>query len=1056
MIWIHPEAFLGLAAAIIFFAFIARADRLRQKRIDGVFSAEMRERLFKRESSLLKNVRLAFLALAIVAFICVLAGPRYGKEEESHKTLGRDVFVLFDVSDSMLAEDVAPNRLTVAKLDVEDLLDSVVGDRIGLVAFAGSAQVEIPLTTDYEFFRELLRKVDTGTVRLGGTAIGDAIRLALKRFGAEPERKRLIVLITDGEDHDSLPLAAAENAAEMNVPIITVAIGSPEGAKIPVFNINGERVGYKTFDGRDALSKPDVATLKEIAKISGGRYFYADSRLDLSKVYKASIEAQNRAEIEENSRVVLKDRYQPFLAVAILAFIVYYFFPTRIRAMSRHASVSVTSLLMMGIIALTSSSAVNADAQENAEPANDVKILRSSEQTQKPRKESKRQTINAYNDAAARLSEDGGDLAGFEATMETLADSEVAEVAGRAAFNLGAMRIARARDDAKAMLEPLEDESSNNVDDGHEDALADDSDSNAETAPKDLVEEYNKARSERLRLRNDVGATAANAEKNLFNSRKSKKLSVEAQRNAEAVAKWKKEFKDSERQREIQLRADALRNPEDRLRWLDREMDSAVSALRTKNDFVPDADFYRSLDERKQDAIDLQYDVDDVAGALCDALRNPSSQAPLGIPIPTPQNADSGLPAPQQPSDAEGAEKILQAQDAFKRCQEEASNKLDEYAPNEALTAFRKAQTQLTPFHDVPARYDALLSELLQKEQTNSAGMTGEKQDAFDAARIDDYRWSRESLLLSVEELTRKANQILASAPESAEAPELPVFDLADAEEAEPDVADDAPEVDSFDEESDEIEFDENLPAARPAAPHSNKSPEERLAESAKIAIQYEEELGAAVEKARDLAAAESASNGASQELADLQKRIVEILEEIARPLQDENQQNQDPNQQNQNQNQKQNQDQNQNSDQNQNDQNSSDQNQENQSQDSQSQDSSKDQNQNSDKQDSDEKESDSQEQLPDEMDEPEKPEDQKSDDSQKAEDEQDQNQTSVEVDESKPENKKKAQGPEKTEEQKKAEELARRVARRQKDAEPQRNAVKQALKKREKAGKDW
>ncbi|MCF0234323.1 MAG: VWA domain-containing protein, partial [Thermoguttaceae bacterium] len=193
--------------------------------------------------------RRAAALCGLLAFTIALADPQFGREEKSTPTFGRDIFVALDVSDSMLAEDVAPNRLTLAKLDVEDLVNAAVGDRIGLIAFAGSAQVEIPLTADRVFFRELLRNVDTTSVTVGGTALGDATRLALSRFGNAPGRARAIVLITDGEDWNSAPLEAARNAAEAGVPIYTVALGNLAGAKIPQYDAAGRRIGFKQFDG---------------------------------------------------------------------------------------------------------------------------------------------------------------------------------------------------------------------------------------------------------------------------------------------------------------------------------------------------------------------------------------------------------------------------------------------------------------------------------------------------------------------------------------------------------------------------------------------------------------------------------------------------------------------------------------------------------------------------------------------------------------------------------------------------------------------------------------
>ena len=999
MIWNHPSAFLALVALPVIFFLVARSIRRRNKEVETLFSEEMRARLFVTESRSFSFIKHAFLFLALVAFICVFASPRFGRETEPHKTLGRDVFVLFDVSDSMLAEDVAPNRLTVAKLDVEDLLDAAVGDRIGLIAFAGSSQVEIPLTTDYGFFRELLRKVDTNTVRLGGTAIGDAIRLALKRFGHDPNRKRLILLITDGEDHDSLPLEAAKNAAEMKIPVVTIAIGSPDGAKIPVFNVNGERVGYKMFDGKEALSKPDVETLKEIANISGGRFFYADSRLDLANVYKASVELQERAEIAENVRVVIKDRYQPFLACGLLFFTIYYFFPTHFPRMKR--SKTITAALI--VVALTPPfSGSEATARENSLNSEQPATL----------KLSKRQEVKAYNESLKLAQTDKEE---FQKKQTELASSANSEVASRANYNLGVARLDSAQKAAKELAVPDETNAVPTM--PREDAADDSAPEDARQKAKDAVEEYNKAREMREEKRNIIETTAHDAAQNFFHASQSKKVGKTSREDAEAVSRWTSQLHEQERAREIDLRSKALPDPNDRLRWLKNELDEMIDSVHELGQNAHNADFYRSLNAKKEDTHELTHDVNAVASALCDVVSNPpaTTQSVPGVPNSTLQNDMSA-----QKPDPEGASILVQAKEKFLRHEQEASKQFAQYDANAAKTELRRAETQLAPFHDVPLRYDALVSELVQEERKELQFIENSAQNPPDAKRFEDYRWSRQSLTLSIDELMRKARNIVA---------DKPLLEKGAPPQAETTSEDKRSLEDSFDDETGEPTFDSNeVDATTPPQP---KTYEERALESSMIALKYETELADAVKKAGEMSDGNFESLDNTQELVSAQRKIAEILQEIARPFQDENQQNQNQNQ-------------------NQNQQNSDSQNQEQNDREQKEQ-----KNQDSQNQDSNNKQNSENDDVPDELDKPNQsePEDSKEEEKKNASKQQE---TTVETEDSKSSKEKNASKQEKTEEQKEAEELTRRVMRRQKDAEPQRNAVRQALKKREKSGKDW
>ena len=1000
MIWNHPAVFLTLLLFPPFFFFAARAAKGRRRKIETTFAEDMRVRLFGSSSRSISFVKYAFLILALFAFLCVFAGPRFGKEEETRKVFGRDVFILFDVSDSMLAEDVSPNRLTVARLDVEDLLEAAVGDRIGLVAFAGSAQVEIPLTTDYDFFRELLRKVDTKTVRLGGTATGDAIRLALKRFGQEPERKRLIFLITDGEDHDSFPLEAAKNAAEMGVPIVAIGIGSPDGAKIPVFNVSGDRVGYKTFDGREALSKTDVETLKEIAKISNGRCFYADSKLNFADVYKTSVEIQDRDEISEESRVVLKDRYQPFLAFGLCSFMLFYFCPERV-SLRKSGNLATFILLTTSLTFALANETYASPQDENVD-----KVGATS------KRKGKSQEIKTYNRSLKIAEKDFGE---FVALQTELADAKTPEVSSRANYNLAAIELQKARENAKTLksVQHLnsKEENASQAGDSENAQLQED----GESQTKDPVEEYVAARRERDRRRREIADLAETSSLRFFNARDNRKLGRESLQNAEIASNWRSDFDDHERVDEKKLRENALANPEDHLRWLEGELGDLIGSVQDANPQKLSTDFYRSLGKKNTEIKELNDDVNSIAARLRSRLINPSDETTIST-NPT------ALPSPQTSTlldpDPEGAEIISQALNRFETQTLEASKKLDRYDADAARKELRRAETQLTTFRDVPKRYDELVVERSRDESSRCEELEESRLKASDIDQFDDYRWSRDALGLSVDEIMRKARRIVEARPEETNESSQ---NASSSRYAEWEGSDD-----------DEPIFDPNDSSELPPAVGQTK--EDPALKSARIALEREQELRESVKRISDLVQSDLTQEQDKEQLLQSQKRIAEILDEIARPFQEENQQNQNSKNQDKN---RQNQDSNQrNQDQDQNDQS---QNQDDENADPQKQESG-----------ADSKED---EKIPDELEQPESSE--KNEPKEQDEGKDQKKETTVEIEE--PEQEKKRDGEKKkTEEQKQADELMRRVFRRQKDAEPQREAVRQALKKREKSGKDW
>jgi Ca-activated chloride channel family protein len=203
-------------------------------------------------------------------------------------------------------------------------LNRVVGDRVGLIAFAGKPIIKVPLTTDQGFFLHILRTIDTNSAPRGGTAIGDAIRLALRAMPPEADRERAIVLITDGEDMDSMPLEAAKDAAARQIRILTIGLGnSEEGRRIPIRDSHGN-LTYLKHNGQEVWSKTDEATLREIARITEGAYIAAGTRtFDLGQIYADSIGRMQGNMDQTERRQRLRHQFQIFLTAAVLCLLLY-------------------------------------------------------------------------------------------------------------------------------------------------------------------------------------------------------------------------------------------------------------------------------------------------------------------------------------------------------------------------------------------------------------------------------------------------------------------------------------------------------------------------------------------------------------------------------------------------------------------------------------------------------------------------------------------------------------------------------------------------------------
>jgi len=254
----------------VFFIIYGVMRRIRKKRIARFGDASLIEGLTPNVSKRKGWVKLIFLSLAWL-FLCVgMARPQLGATLKEQEVKGVEIMIALDVSNSMLAEDYSPNRLERAKLAISKLTDRLQGDRIGLIVFAGQAFVQLPITADYVSAKIFLNSINTESVPVQGTEMGDAILTACRSFSPESQNSRAIILITDGENHEGDPVKAAEQATEVGARVFTVGVGSSEGKPIP---LDGELL--KDKDGNIVVSKLDEKTLKDIADAGNGMYVRA-------------------------------------------------------------------------------------------------------------------------------------------------------------------------------------------------------------------------------------------------------------------------------------------------------------------------------------------------------------------------------------------------------------------------------------------------------------------------------------------------------------------------------------------------------------------------------------------------------------------------------------------------------------------------------------------------------------------------------------------------------------------------------------------------------------
>lgn len=276
-------------------------------------------------------VKAGLVLAAMAALVPAISDPRWGVYYEDLPRRGIDIIFVLDVSRSMLANDLPPSRLERAKQSIGDVLDTAVGDRVGLVTFAGEPVLKCPLTVNYGAFRMLLDEVGVRSSPRGGTLIGDAVRLAAKSFADPTKKHKAIVVLTDGDDQESFPVKAAEEAyADGGIQVFTVGLGDEgEGARVPAKD--AQAGVFMQYDGREVWSKMNPAVLREMAMKGGGAYIPAGTKsIDLGQVlYEERIAKAEQREFETSRIEQRKVQFQWFAGLALLLLLIEVFMTDR-------------------------------------------------------------------------------------------------------------------------------------------------------------------------------------------------------------------------------------------------------------------------------------------------------------------------------------------------------------------------------------------------------------------------------------------------------------------------------------------------------------------------------------------------------------------------------------------------------------------------------------------------------------------------------------------------------------------------------------------------------
>ena len=316
--------FLILIPLLAFLAYIG--FEIKARRLSKFASPKLLLDLVPQDTREKQILKLILKLLALFFFVIALAGPKFGTKIVEVKRKGLDVIIALDTSLSMLAEDVKPNRISQAKVQLARISEALAENRIGIIAFAGDSFLQCPLTLDINAIKLFLGFIDVGTIPLQGTNMSNAIELAINTFDKKERKYKVLIFLTDGEDHDSEPLRAAEEAKREGIKIFTIGFGSKSGELIPVRDEAGKLVDYKRDQsGQTVSSKLDEELLKKIADITGGKYYYSKTGFLNTDAIVSDINFLEKKELNSKLTQQYEHRFYYFLLIGILLLIADFF-----------------------------------------------------------------------------------------------------------------------------------------------------------------------------------------------------------------------------------------------------------------------------------------------------------------------------------------------------------------------------------------------------------------------------------------------------------------------------------------------------------------------------------------------------------------------------------------------------------------------------------------------------------------------------------------------------------------------------------------------------------
>ena len=311
-----------LATIPVFVAAYIAYTRHKRRQLEAFGDAELMESLMPNASRVRPTVKFSIVMVALTLLIFAAARPQFGQSERTEKRQGIEAIVALDISNSMLAEDVAPNRLDRAKQMLSKLMDNMSNDKVGLVVFAGDAFVQLPITCDYASAKMFLNSIKPEQIKTQGTAIGQALSTSIRCFGEQSDASRAIILITDGENHEDDAVAVAKRAKEEGIQVLVVGIGKPEGSPLPIPGTNNFR---KDRNGNVVVSKLNEEMCREIAQAGGGIYVRCDNSNTATKAIQKELNKLATQEIETQVFTDYNEQFQSFALIALLLLVIDFF-----------------------------------------------------------------------------------------------------------------------------------------------------------------------------------------------------------------------------------------------------------------------------------------------------------------------------------------------------------------------------------------------------------------------------------------------------------------------------------------------------------------------------------------------------------------------------------------------------------------------------------------------------------------------------------------------------------------------------------------------------------